>query len=121
MAWKKANPEMITRFEAALPDHPDAEPRKMFGYPACFVKGNMYMGLHKLGFVFKLRERDREAALRAGAMPFAPMAGRVMKEFVVWNEGALPGEAELRAWVAKAYDYVASLPAKETKQRRTKG
>lgn len=33
-AWKKASPEAVDRFHAALPEHPAAERRKMFGYPA---------------------------------------------------------------------------------------
>jgi hypothetical protein len=46
MAWKKANPDTAARFSAALPQHPPAEPQKMFGYPACFVNGNFFVGMH---------------------------------------------------------------------------
>lgn len=120
MALSKVAEAVRAGFEAVAPGGAEGIERKMFGYPACFVHGNMYMGLHELGFVFKLREGDREAALREGAMPFAPMAGRVMKEFVVWNDTTLPAEPELKLWVSRAYEYAASLPAKEAKPRKRK-
>lgn len=120
MALSNVAEAVRSSFQAVAPGGPDGVERRMFGYPACFLNGNMYMGLHELGFVFKLREPDRDEALRAGAMPFAPMAGRVMKEFVVWNDASLPGEPELRGWVSKAYAYAACLPAKETTPRRKK-
>lgn len=43
MAWKKPAPETIATFEAVLPGAP-AERRMMFGYPAAFVNGNVFMG-----------------------------------------------------------------------------
>jgi TfoX/Sxy family transcriptional regulator of competence genes len=121
MALSNVAEAIRASFASVAPGGPGGVERKMFGYPACFLNGNMYMGLHELGFVFKLRPQDRDDALRAGAMPFAPMAGRVMKEFVVWNDASLPSDPELRGWVAKAYDYAASLPAKEVKPRKRKG
>lgn len=120
MALSNVAEAVRASFEAVAPGGPDGAERKMFGYPACFLHGNMYMGLHEFGLVFKLSASDREDALAAGAMPFAPMAGRVMKAFVVWNDEALPGETELRGWAAKAYEYAASLPAKEAKPRKRK-
>lgn len=117
MPWAKASDALVEAFRGVAPGGPAGEERKMFGYPACFVGGNFLMGLHELGFVFKLGPEDRDAALRAGAMPFAPVQGRVMKEFVVWNEASLPAEDELRDWAARAYAAAAALPVKEPKAR----
>ena len=44
MAWKKSPPALIETFDAVLPGAP-AERRLMFGYPAAFVNGNMFMSL----------------------------------------------------------------------------
>jgi len=42
---KKSPPELVERFAAALPAHPDLVRKPMFGYPAAFVHGNMVCGL----------------------------------------------------------------------------
>ncbi|HNM78130.1 MAG TPA: TfoX/Sxy family protein [Tepidiformaceae bacterium] len=120
MALSKVAEAVREMFEAVAPGGPEGEERKMFGYPACFVHGNMFMGLHESGFVFKLPPDAREAALAAGALPFAPLAGRVMKSFVVWDAATLPAEPELRRWVAAAYGYVASLPPKPARPRASR-
>ena len=44
MAWKKSPPALIETFDAVLPGAP-AERRSMFGYPAAFVNGNLFMSL----------------------------------------------------------------------------
>jgi hypothetical protein len=44
VAWKKSPPALVERFEAIVPALSGAERRKMFGYPAAFVGGNMFAG-----------------------------------------------------------------------------
>jgi hypothetical protein len=39
--WQPAPHSLVQIFEAAVQSVPEAQVRKMFGYPACFVNGNM--------------------------------------------------------------------------------
>ena len=51
----------------------------MFGYPAAFVHGNMFAGLHENRLVLCLEEAAAGAAKRSGAHDFEPTPGRTMK------------------------------------------
>src|SRR5687767_14379457 len=43
--FEKSPPELVDRFDAVAGRFPTAERRKMFGYPALFVGGNLVTGL----------------------------------------------------------------------------
>lgn len=120
MAWKKSSPAAMERFNAALPAHPDAQPRKMFGYPCCFVKGNYFVGMHEDNFVVRLpgNLKGRFAELNA-AKGFDPMGnGKGMKDWWVIPR-ATSGDAErLAAFFASAFAEVHKLPAKTAKAKK---
>ena len=95
---------------------PQAQVRKMFGYPAAFVNGNMLAGLFQDSMMLRLSASDlTDIREQAGAQPFEPMPGRVMREYVVVPNAILKSKAELRTWVGRAFAYASSLPAKRTK------
>lgn len=54
----------------------------------------------------------------AGGVPFEPMAGRVMKEYVVLPQAIVSRSATLVKWVRKSMAYAGALPPKKKKQRR---
>jgi TfoX/Sxy family transcriptional regulator of competence genes len=110
--WKPASDEWIAAFDAALPDRGDVVRRKMFGYPAAFVNGNMAAGLHQDGLVLRLPPKDREALTAEGGRPFEPMPGRVMREYVVAPQGLAKKKAALREWIERAIKHAESLPKK---------
>ncbi len=117
--WRKSPPELIALFEKAITAVPEAETRKMFGYPAAFIGGNMFAGLHQENLVLKLPEADRTAFLKKeGAELFEPMPGRVMKEYVTVPEQVLAKPAELKKWLRKSLDYVSTLPPKQRKKKK---
>jgi hypothetical protein len=65
-------------------DHPDIVSGAMFGMPCAKAGGQAFMGWYDGGVVFKLDQEPREHALElAGAHLFEPMAGRMMREWVV--------------------------------------
>jgi hypothetical protein len=65
-------------------DHPDIVSGAMFGMPCAKAGGKAFMGWYDGGVVFKLDQEPREHALElAGAHLFEPMAGRMMREWVV--------------------------------------
>ena len=118
MAWRKSPPDLIARFDAALPDDPTCASRLMFGCPAAFVHGNMFACLHQENVIVRLDPDGRAALLRAGGGPFEPMPGRVMREYVTLPESARGDARGLRRWIGKAFAYAATLPAKSRATRR---
>lgn len=119
-AWRKAPSELVERFEAAVAGIEGVETRKMFGYPAGFIGGNMVTGLHQESWIVRLPEDERAERLRAGWVIFEPMAGRPMREYL-----ALPAEIAddpdaAREWVERAATYVRTLPPKVPKPKKPK-
>src|SRR5215468_1199035 len=117
--WKPASEEWVRVFTIAADAIPEAEQRKMFGYPAAFVNGNMFAGLHEAGLVLRLPEKERGEFLKlGGARPFEPMPGRPMREYVVAPQDLASKPAEVQSWLRKAFAYGASLPAKATARKK---
>lgn len=119
--WRKSPPELISQFTKMMEQFVDAEPRKMFGYPCCFVQNNMCTGLHQEDWILRLPEDERLVFFtKYDTKPFEPMAGRIMKEYVVLPEGVLSNEAELYNWIEKSIAYTKSLPPKVAKKSKKK-
>ena len=112
----KPSPGLIAEFKAVVAQLPRGEPRKMFGYDALFVNGNMAVGLWQNTCVVKVSPADSEKLLkRRQAVPFAPMKGRVMSGWVELSEELAHDPEELLAWSTRAVDHVATLPPKSKK------
>ena len=116
--WRQAPVELIRIFEKALKSLPEAERRKMFGYPCSFVNGQMFTGLHQENLILRLPEDERREFLKIKeAKPFEPMPGRVMREYVVVPQSILNSETQLRIWLEKAFAFAKSLPPKPSKRK----
>ena len=114
--WCAAPAPLVARFDHAVAALPEIQQRKMFGYPAAFVKGHMFAGVFQASLFVRLAEKDRmELIEKEGATPFAPMPGRVMREYVVLPPSIVESEARLTAWLSRGLRYVASLPPKARK------
>ena len=121
MKWAAAPPALVERFERALRRYPEAQTRKMFGYPAAFVHGNMLAGLFQDSMMLRLSADDLTRFRKQwGAQPFEPMPGRVMREYAVAPPAIVDSEAELGKWLDDAFRYVSALPAKAAKPSRAK-
>ena len=64
-SFEKSPPELVARFDAAAERFPDAQRRKMFGYPALFVGGNLVTGLFADSWMIRLAEPDLAELLAA--------------------------------------------------------
>src|SRR5882762_7581050 len=95
MAWKKSPPELIAAFEKAKPADPSVISRPMFGYPALFLKGNMFAGTYQDKIVVRFGD-DRSIAGSKTAKPFEPMPGRATKVYALALHDALPSLADGR-------------------------
>jgi TfoX/Sxy family transcriptional regulator of competence genes len=116
MRWKKAPESLVALFDEVAPRDAPAERRRMFGYPAVFVNGNMFAGLHEEHLVMRLPDELRSEFLTLpGAVPFEPMPGRPMKEYVVAPALLLGDPQGLREWLERSLRYAASLPPKARK------
>lgn len=119
--WKKSSPELIDAFYQALEGNPLLEMRKMFGYPCTFINGNMCTGLHEENWIVRLCEEDREILQsQYGAKPFAPMKGRVMREYLALPEEVKNTPSLLQKWLKKSIDFTSSLPLKLPKKKLKK-
>jgi len=122
MAWEKSSPDLVERFTLALPQHTDAQPRKIFGYPCCFVKGNFFVGLHEDNVVIRLPGdlKNQFSDLRS-ANTFDPMGtGKGMKDWWIIPP-AIPGDTEkLSGFFAATFAEVQKLPAKPAKTKAKK-
>lgn len=117
MKWQKSPQELLDLFASVMPG-PPATGRKMFGYPAGFVNGNMFMGLFQDEMILRLSEDDRQELMNTrGAKLFEPMPGRPMKEYVSVPPSVRKDNKQLGAWVDKAFKYGASLKPKFSKKK----
>jgi TfoX/Sxy family transcriptional regulator of competence genes len=111
--FEKSPPELVARFDAAAARFPEAERRKMFGYPALFVGGNLVTGLFAEKWMIRLPDDHRAELLDLpGAGPFEPMAGRLMKGYATLPDDVVADDAALDGWVRRAIAFGQTLPAK---------
>jgi len=120
MAWVKVPPEHHPLFLAALPTDSRVETMRMFGGVAATVNGNLFAGLFGRSTMIWLPEADRAAALALeGAAPFDPMGDGRRSDKVMLPESMMRRPADLRRWVARAFEGAAALPRK-VKKKATK-
>lgn len=120
MKMEKSPQELIDLFARVMPG-PPATQRKVFGYPAGFVNGNMFMGLFADEIILRLPEDLREEMIGVhGAKIFEPMPGRPMKEYVALPRSIRNDRKELAAWVSRALEYGESLKPKSKAKKPAK-
>ena len=119
-SFTKSPPELVERFGQVMDRYPDAERKKMFGYPAAFVGRNMATGLFAEHWVVRVPDEQKAEAEARGAGAFEPMPGRPMKSFVVIPATDVADDRAIGGWVEQGLANAASLPAKEpgSKKRR---
>ena len=117
--FTKTPPALIAAFDAASPSRAGVERKTMFGYPALFLKGNMFAFTFGPNVAVRLDDAGRAKALKSGAGPFEPMPGRPMQEYVAVPAAQMKGAA-LKKWIADGLAYADTLPAKAAKKPTAK-
>ena len=118
MKWRKPPEILVQKFSEIVPQDRRVERRKMFGYPAAFVAGNLFMGLHQEALILRLSDEDRAAFLRInGASVFEPMPGRSMREYVVVPSSMVDRGTSLAGWIRRSLDYAAFIPPKSGRSK----
>lgn len=116
--FRKSPPELVARFSELAQLAGDADHKQMFGYPACVLRGNLFMSLHEDSLILRLADADRADFLsRYDSSLFEPMPGRPMKEYVV-VPAALVYDDAVAEWVRKSRAFAEQLPAKKAKQKK---
>ena len=104
---------LVERFDVVAARTPEAQRRKMFGYPALFVGGNLVTGLFADRWMIRLPPDDlAELLVLPGAEPFAPMPGRTMTGYGLLPRDVVDDDAAIDGWLARAVAHGRSLPAK---------
>jgi hypothetical protein len=111
-SFSKSPPELVERFSAVMDGYPDAVRKKMFGYPAAFVGGNMATGLFADRWVVRLPDDQIAPAMAAGAGAFEPVPGKPMRSFVVVPPADVGDDAAIRSWVERGLAHAGSMPPK---------
>ena len=105
------SPAWLVQLFQALQSEVGGTPRQMFGYPSAFENGQLFTGLFGDGLFVRLGEEDRGELLKLrGAVPFAPMKGRPMKEYVVLPPSLIDDEEAVKSWMRRGLEYARSLP-----------
>lgn len=108
----------VAAFERLTPTKPTITTKKVFGQPAAFVNGNMFMGVFGEQVFVRLSEPEcRSAVEEDGMKPFEPMAGRAMRGYVVLGSKVLASASAARSWVARSLTFAETLPPKTAKRR----
>lgn len=117
MAWIKIPKEHHAILLAALPRDPRVRTVQMFGATVGLVNGHLFGGLFARSAVVRLDpDAYAEAMALDGAESFDPTGKkRVMADTVLLPESVMDEPDELRAWLARAFAYTATLPPKRRK------
>jgi hypothetical protein len=111
--FEPSPPELMERFDLVAARHPEAQRRKMFGYAALFVGGNMATGLFADRWVVRMTQPDIDEVLALpGGAPFSPMPGRGMTGWAMLPQDVVADDGALDLWLARAFAFAASLPTK---------
>lgn len=112
-AFSKSPQQLVERFETFTAGLDGVERRKMFGYPALFVGGNLATGLHEASWMVRLGPHEYAALMvLPGARPFEPMPGRPMKGYGVLPADVVGDDSALELWVTRALEFTRGLPPK---------
>ena len=113
--FAKTPPEVKAAFEAAVPARTDVQRKTMFGYPALFLRGNMFAFTFGPKIAVRLDAAGRARAAKSGVSEFEVMPGRPMKDYVTVPVSAMKG-APLKKWIADGLACAEALPAKAAKK-----
>ena len=119
MAWTKSPQSLIDLFDKSVPSGADISRRKMFGYPAAFTKGNLFIGLHQNDFIMRLSEQDRaHFTAEFGERTFEPLKGRPMREYVRLPEELLADARKRAPWIKRSLRYAETIIPKAKSSTR---
>jgi TfoX/Sxy family transcriptional regulator of competence genes len=103
---------LVSRIRAALAPRNDVSERKMFGGVAFMVGGNMCCGVNGGDLMLRLGNEGAAAALAEPHAREMDFTGRPMRSMIYVGPEGTGADADLSAWIGRALDFAATLPAK---------
>ena len=100
------------RIKKAISRSKNTESKKMFGGICHLLDGNMFCGVYKNFLILRLGEKESQASL---SLPFVrpfDITGKPMKGWVMVEKEGFKSQDILGAWLAKAKEFVHTLPSK---------
>lgn len=118
MSSKAASPDAVALLESALEALP-CEKKTMFGCPVYLANGSLFAGVRQTAIFVRLSAADRDAFLEEHkeALPFEPLPGRRMREYLVIPAAVAEDTVLMKRWLRRAHDYAAALPPKVRRRR----
>ena len=119
MAWKKPSEELSKFLEESISSF-NVKKKKMFGCPVFFANDNMLTGVFENDIFIRLSEKDRAKIMSEydEVIPFEPLKGRIMKEYVVLPDHLYNDPEKFQELLNLSYNYVSSLPSKKKKEKK---
>jgi len=90
----------------------NTQARKMFGGICHLLGGNMFCGVYKNFLILRLGEKESRESLSQPFVRSFDITGKPMKGWVMVEKEGFKSENVLKAWLAKAKEYVGTLPSK---------
>jgi len=121
MEWKKAPAELVEFITEKMKDK-NCDYRKMFGYPAYFFNGNMFVGVHGDKLFLRLSDADMVEIMKdcRDVVAFESMPGRAMKGYVVLPQPIYSDNRLFAEYLNKSINYVSSLLPKQSGKNKPK-
>jgi TfoX/Sxy family transcriptional regulator of competence genes len=119
MAWKKPSEELSKFLEETVASF-NVKKKTMFGCPVFFAHDNMVTGVFENDIFIRLSEKDRKKIISEydEVIPFEPLKGRIMKEYVVIPDHLYNDPEKFQELLNLSYDYVLTLPSKKIKPKK---
>lgn len=115
----EANPAVLAAYEAALPDDPRVERKRMFGMPCAFVNRQMFFGTFEGSLVARVGPaRVETLSGQPGMRVFTPTVDRPWRDYV--QVDAMEDVEVLKGLAAEALAWAAKLPPKAKKPKAAK-
>ncbi|MCW2909206.1 MAG: hypothetical protein JWL68_3995 [Actinomycetia bacterium] len=116
MGYDRDTAERVRRL---LSGRNDVLEKKMVGGLSFLVNGNMCCGVTGISLMVRVGADDREQALGEPHVRPMEFAGRALSGFVCVDPAGLATDDELAGWVRRGLDFVAGLPPKAPRPRRS--
>jgi TfoX/Sxy family transcriptional regulator of competence genes len=119
MAWKKPSEELSQFLDERMASF-NVKKKKMFGCPVYFANDNMISGVFENDIFIRLSEQERKKISSESdeVMPFEPVKGRIMKEYVVLPDSLYNDPEKFYELLRSSYEYVSTLPSKQKKKKK---
>jgi TfoX/Sxy family transcriptional regulator of competence genes len=114
-----SDPGLVARVRDRLARTRGVTEKVMFGGVAFFLDGNIVAGVWHDDLIARLGPDAAAAALEEPHVRPFDVTGRPMRNWVMVGPDGIDTERQLTDWLDRALDFVATLPAKEPKRRKS--